>query len=221
MKKIFKILVAVIFVCLSVISYGQATGNAKFNYQALICNAKGLGVPGINVDIRFQIYDAIVAGNLVYQEDFINTFTGTNGVVNIQVGGNGNVPLNTLNWGMVNYYVNIQMKDTGSFTNINTSRTQLLSVPYALFSARSDTAKYAQSVPPTMSVPVGTILIWAGNTTVPNGWLLCDGREFNISSYPALFGVIGTNWGAGSSSSTFVIPDLRGMFNTWCRYGCK
>jgi microcystin-dependent protein len=47
-------------------------------------------------------------------------------------------------------------------------------------------------------------------TAVPAGWLLCDGRAVSRATYAALFGVIGTAWGAGDGVTTFNLPDLRG-----------
>lgn len=48
----------------------------------------------------------------------------------------------------------------------------------------------------------GTIIIWSG-TTVPDGYLLCDGSEISRITYSALFAVIGTTYGPGDSSGTF------------------
>lgn len=42
------------------------------------------------------------------------------------------------------------------------------------------------------------------------GWLLCDGREINISAYPQLFGVVGHSFGSTPGSSSFRLPDPRG-----------
>ena len=39
-------------------------------------------------------------------------------------------------------------------------------------------------------VPVGTIMMWY-STTVPNGWLLCNGGSFSSSEYPELYNVLG------------------------------
>jgi microcystin-dependent protein len=58
--------------------------------------------------------------------------------------------------------------------------------------------------------PVGGVIAYAGHT-VPDGWLLCDGRLLNRANYPDLFDAIGTAWGS-SSSSDFRLPDMRGMF---------
>lgn len=54
----------------------------------------------------------------------------------------------------------------------------------------------------------GTIIIWPG-TTVPDGYLLCDGSEISRTTYAALFAVIGTTYGSGDSSGTFNLPDFQ------------
>jgi len=57
--------------------------------------------------------------------------------------------------------------------------------------------------------PVGALLAYAGSTA-PVGWLLADGSAVGRATYPALFTVIGTTYGAGDFSTTFNLPDLRG-----------
>ena len=63
----------------------------------------------------------------------------------------------------------------------------------------------AQSI--SIIAPPGSVMIWAG-TTVPEGYLLCDGSEVSRTTYSALFSAIGTTYGAGDSSSTFNLPNL-------------
>lgn len=59
-------------------------------------------------------------------------------------------------------------------------------------------------------------IIAFGGTSVPDGWLLCDGSERLISIYPALYQALDTTYGAlsnglGSAGAThFRLPDLRG-----------
>ncbi len=60
-------------------------------------------------------------------------------------------------------------------------------------------------------IPPGCIMAYMG-TAAPSGWLLCDGAEVGRSQYSALFAAIGTASGSGNGSSTFNLPDLRGMF---------
>ncbi len=61
------------------------------------------------------------------------------------------------------------------------------------------------------NVPSGAILMWPA-VFAPNGWLECDGAAISRSVYSELFGVIGTEFGAGNGSTTFNLPDLRGEF---------
>lgn len=68
-------------------------------------------------------------------------------------------------------------------------------------------SKYT-STTPTISVPSGTILDFAG-PTAPSGYLLCDGSAVSRTTYASLFENIGTSWGAGDGSTTFNVPDLR------------
>jgi microcystin-dependent protein len=42
--------------------------------------------------------------------------------------------------------------------------------------------------------PVGTILNWT-TTTIPKGWLLCDGTGYAIATYPELYAAISTGFG--------------------------
>lgn len=58
------------------------------------------------------------------------------------------------------------------------------------------------------TVPPGTILPFAG-TTVPTGFLLCNGALVSRTTYATLFAAIGTKWGAGDGKTTFKLPDLR------------
>lgn len=55
----------------------------------------------------------------------------------------------------------------------------------------------------------GTISLSA-SSAVPDGYLLCDGREVSRTTYAALFAVIGTSAGEGDGSTTFNLPNLQG-----------
>jgi hypothetical protein len=44
------------------------------------------------------------------------------------------------------------------------------------------------------------------------GWLVADGRAVSRSAYAALYAVIGITYGTGDGTSTFNLPDLRGVF---------
>lgn len=59
-------------------------------------------------------------------------------------------------------------------------------------------------------VPVGAILAFP--SSIPTGWLECNGSAISRTAYAALFNEIGTLYGAGDGATTFNIPDLRGEF---------
>tara|TARA_R110000823_G_scaffold308780_1_gene432543 strand:- start:1599 stop:2417 length:819 start_codon:yes stop_codon:yes gene_type:complete len=51
-----------------------------------------------------------------------------------------------------------------------------------------------------------------GAASAPTGWLLCNGAAVSRSTYATLFALIGTTYGAGDSSTTFNVPDMRDKF---------
>jgi len=59
--------------------------------------------------------------------------------------------------------------------------------------------------------PAGTIIA-TGSLTPPNGYLYCNGSAISRASYAELFAAIGTTYGSGDGSTTFNLPDLRGIF---------
>lgn len=60
-------------------------------------------------------------------------------------------------------------------------------------------------------MPAGAISAFA-MSTVPTGWLECDGSAVSRITYGALYQAIGVTYGAGDGSTTFNLPDLRGIF---------
>ena len=60
-------------------------------------------------------------------------------------------------------------------------------------------------------VPAGAIIYHAANSA-PTGFLKANGATVSRSTYADLFSAIGTTFGAGDGSTTFLVPDLRGEF---------
>lgn len=64
----------------------------------------------------------------------------------------------------------------------------------------------------TSFTPAGIIQIWPHlKTDIPSGWLPCEGQAVSCTEYAELFHVIGTMYGSGNGSTTFNLPDFRGM----------
>lgn len=88
----------------------------------------------------------------------------------------------------------------------------------------SDIAKLRSEFSNLAVPPLGIIEMWAG-VKVPEGYVLCDGRELKMQDYPELYGVIGDVFNnavdyQGDKKSPqpgyFRIPDLRGRFVVGC-----
>ncbi len=60
-------------------------------------------------------------------------------------------------------------------------------------------------------VPPGTIIQYAGHNA-PAGYLRANGAAVSRTTYAALFAAIGTTHGEGDGSTTFNLPDRRGVF---------
>jgi microcystin-dependent protein len=56
-------------------------------------------------------------------------------------------------------------------------------------------------------IPTATIIPWS-DSSVPTGYLECDGAAVSRSTYSALFTIVGTTYGSGNGSSTFNVPNL-------------
>lgn len=101
-------------------------------------------------------------------------------------------------------------------------KTYLLPTTAAVALAQTDLVRMKQSgagVEATVAqvrravLPAGVLLPYAGAEAdgVPDGFLLCYGQEVSRTTYAALFTVIGTLYGTGNGTTTFNLPDLRGV----------
>jgi microcystin-dependent protein len=62
---------------------------------------------------------------------------------------------------------------------------------------------------------VGAIQIYAGVSSDPTGWFICDGRMLEQALYPALFAVIGQMYVGNKAINQalfFCIPDMRNLY---------
>jgi microcystin-dependent protein len=187
---------------LAISMFGQNSG-LGFNYQAVVRSADGFVVPSQNVELRFSLMPGQTATQASWQETHSAT-TDAYGTIGVTVGkgtrvGGVAAAFTDVNFAAVHYWLRVEIREGGAWREL--SYSALTSVPYA---------EVATVSPP---MPAGTVVSFMGDEDkVPAGWLLCDGREVNRSDYPALYAVIGTAWGYGNNSTTFNLPDLRGVF---------
>lgn len=75
-----------------------------------------------------------------------------------------------------------------------------------------DTAGNMGTAPYNVVNQVGFAVAYTGSS-IPSGYLLCDGSAVSRTTYAALFAVIGTTYGVGDGSTTFNLPDATGKLS--------
>jgi microcystin-dependent protein len=174
-----------------------------FNYQAVARDANGNAQTNTTIGVRFTIRKTSLSGVIEWQEIQSPVVTNSMGQFNLTIGsGVRQVPSTVLlfsdiAWASDLHYLEVEIQ-TGMFTFSSIGNQQLMSVPYAL--AAPD---------PT---PAGVINAFGG-VSAPAGYLLCRGQAISRTGiYAKLFASIGTAYGNGDGSTTFNVPDFRGMF---------
>jgi hypothetical protein len=117
----------------------------KMSYQAVIRDAGNNLVTSHAVGMRISILQGSATGTEIYKEIYNpNPQTNANGLVSIEIGGG--IPLtgtfSTINWAAGPFFLKTETDPTGGTNYTITGTSQLLSVPYALYSATAQTADY-------------------------------------------------------------------------------
>ncbi|MBC9934675.1 beta strand repeat-containing protein [Chitinophaga qingshengii] len=118
---------------------GAQSSLSGINYQAVARNANGTILSGQSLQIRFTILSGSPSGNVQYQETQDVT-TNQLGLFNLQIGKGSPVSgtFAAIPWAQANQYLRVEVSIGGSnFSELGTS--QLMSVPFAMFSANSAT----------------------------------------------------------------------------------
>lgn len=152
-----KILYPVIFLLLLAIQETSAQNSLSgFNYQAVARNSNGTIYANQNVSVRFTIHGGTATGPTQYQETHA-TNTNSVGLFTLKIGG-GTVVTGTfaaIPWIDANQYLQVEVNTGGGYTDLGT--TQLMSVPFALFSANGVPGPVGPSGPQGDTGPAGAV----------------------------------------------------------------
>ncbi|MFN5620024.1 MAG: fibrobacter succinogenes major paralogous domain-containing protein [Flavobacteriales bacterium] len=157
---------AIISLFISALLAAQAP--ALIPYQAIARNAAGEPLASSTLNARFTIHDGTATGNSVWQE-LQTVSTSALGLFTAQLGSS--VSLSTVNWSNGAKFMQVEIDFGSGFVDIGTQ--QLLSVPYALYSASSEIASNGFSnvsfTGDTLYLANGTFLIIPGISAANNG----------------------------------------------------
>ena len=106
----------------------------KMSYQAVIRDAKNNLVINTNVGMQISILQSAADGTAVYTETATET-TNDNGLVSIEIGtGTTSNDFSTIDWSAGPYFIKTKIDPQGGTNYTIEGISQLLSVPYALYS---------------------------------------------------------------------------------------
>jgi len=131
MKKLITILAAVL---LTASVFAQAP--QKMSYQAVIRNTSNALVTSTPVGMRISVLQGSSTGTAVYVETQTPS-TNANGLVSLEI-GTGTAFTGTfasINWASGPYFIKTETDPTGGIAYSIAGTNELMSVPYALFSA--------------------------------------------------------------------------------------
>lgn len=139
MKKSILILISLI---LTSTAFAQVP--AKMSYQAVIRNAANEIVVNNTVGMQISIMQGAPSGTAVYTETH-SAITNDNGLVSLEIGNGTPVSGNMadIDWKAGPYFVLTAIDPTGGTNYSITGASELLSVPYAMFTEKTDTAEVA------------------------------------------------------------------------------
>ena len=130
-----------IFICNIIIFQILAQAPKSFKYQAIVRNSSGLIIQNQNVSFRINLLSGSTTGSSVYEETH-SVQTNEFGLVNLNI-GEGSVTggnFNNINWATNSYFIQTEFDELGGTNYQMMGVTQLLSVPYALYSETSGSA---------------------------------------------------------------------------------
>jgi hypothetical protein len=182
-KSFFGVILVLVFVVF--INELNAQSPDKMSYQAVVRDASNNLVSSSNVGLRISIIQGTPDGAAVFTEEH-NVQTNANGLISLEIGSGTNQQGNILSidWGNGPFYIMTESDPTGGMNYSIIGTTQLLSVPYALFSNR---------VPVSVSA-IGDTLMIGGQTIIIPGISAANNNG-------------GGSGGGGGSDTTGIYPN--------------
>lgn len=135
MKKLSALLILI-----GLVNSIQAQSPQKMSYQCVVRNASGNLVAGQSVGLRVSIMQGSSSGTVIYQETYNpKPSTNANGLLTVEI-GSGTPSLGTfsaIDWSSGTHYLKTETDPAGGTNYTINGTSQLLSVPYSLYSSKA------------------------------------------------------------------------------------
>jgi hypothetical protein len=130
MKKLSILLIALLIGTMFI----EAQTPNQFKYQAILRDASGAILSSISKTVVIEILQGSITGTSIFSETH-NVTTTAQGLININIGSFNTSGLANINWANSTYFIKITVD------GIFMGTSQLLSVPYAIYSKGSGSVK--------------------------------------------------------------------------------
>ncbi len=149
-------LLVITLVCLLIGTSIFAQAPQKMSYQAVIRNTSGALVTSTSVGMKISILQGSATGTVAYSETQTAS-TNANGLVSLEI-GSGTIVTGTfagINWANGPYFIKTETDPTGGTAYTISGTNELMSVPYALFSANGPQGPVGPQGSPGLTGPAG------------------------------------------------------------------
>jgi uncharacterized protein (TIGR02145 family) len=128
-----------LFIFTSVVLKAQSP--QKINFQSIVRNTNGVIVSNKSVNFKITILSGTITGTSVYSETHLKT-TDAIGLVSLQIGTGTVVSgvFSSIDWGNALHFIKLEADFSGGNTYVTLGTQELMSVPYAMYAAKTDTA---------------------------------------------------------------------------------
>lgn len=133
---------------ITLVIQGFAQVPQAINYQAVARNSLGEAITNALIGVEISIHQGSITGTVVYKETH-SALSNNIGIISFSIGAGAAVSgdFSQVSWGSDSYFVEVSVDINGGSNYIQVGTSQLLSVPYALYSAFSANVDDADADP--------------------------------------------------------------------------
>ena len=174
------LILALIFMTVSIQLYAESGAPQGFNYQAVVRNSSGSIVASSPVGLKFNIHTGSPTGSVVYtQADTV--ITTPDGIFTIVIGG-GNITggFDSIRWANNTFYLQVMVDIDGGNNYLDMGTSQMVSVPYALYARTAG----ALALTPTVLNPItgnDSIIVGTNSLIVVNSAVVPSLAQVTLS----------------------------------------
>jgi uncharacterized protein (TIGR02145 family) len=133
------LLLVTLFIFTSVTLMAQSP--QKINFQSIVRNTNGLIISNKTISIKVSLLSDSITGTQVYSESHAIK-TDAIGLVSLQIGSGTALSgsFATINWGNAAHFIKLEADFNGGNNYVLLGTQELMSVPYAMYASKTDTA---------------------------------------------------------------------------------